>query len=111
MRANGILEVPVTTVEFAGGRFPCGGGGFFRLFPYALSRWAIRRVNRLDRQPGIFYFHPWEIDPEQPRIAAQFKSRFRHYLNLSRMEGRLRRLLADFQWGRLDEVFLRGTGS
>jgi len=105
-----FLEVPVTTVQVAGRNLPCGGGGYFRLFPYALSRWALRRVNRSDKQPAIFYFHPWEIDPDQPRqrgISA--KTRFRHYLNLDRMEGRLGRLLKDFRWGRMDDVFL-GSG-
>jgi len=101
-----FLEIPVTTLEIAGRKMPCGGGGYFRLFPYALSRWAMRRVNRLDRQSCIFYFHPWEIDPHQPRqpgLAA--KTRLRHYLNLHRMEDRLTLLLRDFRWGRMDEVF------
>ena len=104
---SGFLEIPVTTVQFAGRKLPCGGGGYFRLFPYALSRWALQRVNSSDKQSAIFYFHPWEIDPDQPRqqgISA--KTRFRHYLNLSRMEDRLTRLLSDFRWGRMDEVFL-----
>jgi polysaccharide deacetylase family protein (PEP-CTERM system associated) len=101
-----ILEVPVTTVELAGYNFPCGGGGFFRLLPYPVFHWALRRVNGRDRQPGIFYFHPWELDPGQPRIAdAPLKSRFRHYVNLDTMEKRLRRLLSDFRWGRMDEIF------
>jgi len=104
---EGLLEVPVSTVEMRGKRFPCGGGGYFRLFPYALSRWAIQRVNQHDNQPSIFYFHPWEIDPEQPRVEGiSSKTRFRHYLNLSRMENRLQRLMADFSWGRMDEIFL-----
>jgi polysaccharide deacetylase family protein (PEP-CTERM system associated) len=101
-----LLEVPVTTVQFMGQRLPCGGGGYFRLLPYALFRSALRRVNRTDRQAAVFYCHPWEVDPEQPRIAGlSLKSRFRHYTNLSKMESRLRRLLRDFQWGRMDEVF------
>jgi polysaccharide deacetylase family protein (PEP-CTERM system associated) len=102
-----FLEIPVTTVQLGEAKLPCGGGGYFRLFPYVLSRWALRRVNHRDGQPGIFYFHPWEIDPEQPRqqgISA--KTRFRHYLNLHRTEARLGRLLKDFRWGRMDEVFL-----
>ena len=105
--APGLLEVPITTVTLFGKTLPCGGGGFFRLWPYALSRWALRRVNRLDRQPGIFYFHPWEIDPDQPRQPGiNFKTRLRHYLNLSRMERRLQALLGDFRWDRMDRVFL-----
>jgi polysaccharide deacetylase family protein (PEP-CTERM system associated) len=103
----GILEVPVTTVELAGRKLPCGGGGYFRLFPYALSRQFLRRVNRRDGQAAVFYFHPWEVDPDQPRQrGVGVRTRFRHYLNLRRMERRLERLLGDFRWGRMDEVFL-----
>jgi polysaccharide deacetylase family protein (PEP-CTERM system associated) len=102
-----LLEVPITTIALAGRNLNCGGGGWFRLFPYPLSRWAINRVNSVERQAGIFYFHPWEIDPEQPRPEGLgLKTRFRHYLNLHRTYGRLERLLADFQWGRMDEIFL-----
>ena len=103
-----LLEIPVTTLPLAGRNFNCGGGGWFRLYPYALSRWALRKVNDSERQPGIFYFHPWEIDPGQPRPdGVNLKSRFRHYLNLDRMHGRLERLLHDFSWGRMDEIFLK----
>ena len=106
--APALLEVPVTTVTVFGKTLPCGGGGWFRLWPYPLSRWALRRVNQQDGQSGIFYFHPWEIDPEQPRQpGVNFKTRLRHYLNLSRMEGRLQALLRDFHWDRMDQVFLR----
>lgn len=102
-----FLEVPITTVQAFGRRLPCGGGGFFRLLPYAYSRWAWRRVNEIERQPCIFYFHPWEIDQDQPRQSrAGLKSRLRHYTNLGRMEGKLSRALHDFTWRRLDEVFL-----
>ena len=104
---DGILEVPVTTVELLGKKLPCGGGGYFRLYPYSVSRMALRRVNRFDGQPGVFYFHPWEIDPGQPvQKGISAKTRFRHYLNLGRMEQRLNRLLRDFSWGRMDRVFL-----
>lgn len=103
---NGLLEIPVTTMRWLGRNWPAGGGGYFRLLPYAVSRWQIAKVNRDDQRPAIFYFHPWEIDPEQPRVAeASAKTRFRHYVNLAQTEKRLRRLLADFQWGRADEVF------
>jgi polysaccharide deacetylase family protein (PEP-CTERM system associated) len=106
LRPDAILEIPVTTLRFAERNFPCGGGGYFRLMPYPLYRWAMRRVNDTDRQPGMFYFHPWEIDPTQPRVeGASLRSRFRHYVNLDTMEVRLRRLLGDFRWGRMDEVF------
>lgn len=102
-----LLEVPITTVNAFGQRLPCGGGGYFRLLPYWLFRAGLRRVNAHDAQPAVFYCHPWEIDPDQPRVAGlSLKSRFRHYTNLARMEGRLRRLLGDFRWGRMDEVFL-----
>ena len=104
--AGRMLEVPLTTVDIAGQRLPCGGGGYFRLMPYSLFKWALRRVNERDGMPVIFYSHPWEIDPGQPRIAgASFKSRFRHYINLEHTEARLQRLLTDFRWGRMDEIF------
>ena len=103
---NGLLELPITTTRVFARNLPAGGGGFFRLLPYRASRWAIERVNRIDRQPAIFYFHPWEIDPHQPRIAGVgAKTRFRHYLNLDRTESRLDRLLSDFRWDRIDRVF------
>jgi polysaccharide deacetylase family protein (PEP-CTERM system associated) len=102
----GLLELPVATVRVARANLPAGGGGYFRLLPYAVSQWSIRRVNARDRQPAVFYFHPWEIDPDQPRVpGASLKTRFRHYLNLARTEPRLRRLIADFRWDRIDSVF------
>lgn len=101
-----LTEIPVTTINIGQRNINCGGGGWFRLFPYGFSRWALRRINEREGQSGLFYFHPWEIDPHQPRPAGlTAKTRFRHYLNLSRMERRLRRLLADFHWGRMDRVF------
>jgi polysaccharide deacetylase family protein (PEP-CTERM system associated) len=106
LHRDAILEFPVTTVELAGCKLPAGGGGYFRLLPYPVYSWALRRVNGRDRQPGIFYFHPWEVDPDQPRVdGASLRSRFRHYVNLGTMEARLRRLLVDFPWGRMDDVF------
>jgi polysaccharide deacetylase family protein (PEP-CTERM system associated) len=102
----GLVEIPVTTTRLFGRNLPAGGGGYFRLAPYALSRWALRRVNRIDAKPAIFYFHPWEIDPGQPRVpGTSLKTRFRHYVNLARTEPRLGRLLSDFRWGRVDDVF------
>ena len=104
--SGALLEVPITTVEYMGQRLPAGGGGYFRLLPYALFRADVRRVNARDGQAAVFYCHPWEIDPGQPRVAGiSAKSKFRHYTNLDRMEGRLRHLLRDFRWGRMDEVF------
>jgi len=107
---EGLLEIPVTTMRLFGRNWPAGGGGYFRFLPYAMSRWLLRRVNHVDQQPAIFYFHPWEIDAAQPRIPGiDAKTRFRHYVNLHRMEHRLRQLLFDFEWGRLDEVLLEAA--
>ncbi|MGE5622501.1 MAG: XrtA system polysaccharide deacetylase [Bacillota bacterium] len=104
---DGLLELPITTVRFLKRNLPTGGGGYFRLLPYPASRWLLRHVNRHDRQPGIFYFHPWEIDPGQPRQSnLGLKTRFRHYVNLGRTEARLRALVRDFSWGRMDDIFL-----
>jgi len=106
-RANGLLEIPVTTLRVFKRNLPSSGGGYFRLLPYSLSRWMLRRVNTADGQPAIFYFHPWEIDGGQPRIAGLgLKTRFRHYVNIDRMEGHLQSLLADFRWDRMDRIFL-----
>lgn len=105
----GLIEVPVTTVRMLRANWPAGGGGYFRLLPYGVSRWSLRRVNDVDGQPAMFYFHPWELDPDQPRVdGASAKARFRHYVNLKHMDGRLRRLLVDFRWDRVDRVFLHG---
>ncbi len=102
-----LVEIPVTTALFRGRRLAAGGGGFFRVLPYGFSRWAIRQVNREGR-PAVFYFHPWEVDPGQPRVAeAPLRSRLRHYTNLTRMEGKLSTLLGDFAWGRMDALAAR----
>jgi polysaccharide deacetylase family protein (PEP-CTERM system associated) len=94
-----FLEVPITTLRLAGKNLPVAGGGYFRLMPYALSRWAFQRINQAEKKPFVFYLHPWEIDPGQPRIfGAGWKSRIRHYLNLDLTEKRLRRLLQDFRF-------------
>ena len=103
---GGLLELPISTVRVLGRNMPAGGGGYFRLLPYAASRWALRRINSHDGRAGIFYFHPWELDPGQPRPAGiGIKTRLRHYLNLHRMEHRINRLLGDFRWGRIDDIF------
>lgn len=100
-----LIELPVTTVELGRRRAAAGGGGFFRLLPYQFSRWAIDRVNRREGRPAIFYFHPWEIDPGQPRVpGAPLRSRVRHYTNLARMEPKLLKLMKAFRWGRTDSV-------
>jgi polysaccharide deacetylase family protein (PEP-CTERM system associated) len=109
---SGLLEVPVTTLRVMNRNLPSSGGGYFRLLPYALSRWMLQRVNREDREPAVFYFHPWEIDTGQPRIAGiNARTRFRHYVNIGRTEGRLHRLLRDFRWGRMDQIFLAGASA
>lgn len=103
----GLMEIPITTLRLGRRNLPSGGGGYFRLLPYALSRWMLQRVNRKEGQPGVFYFHPWEIDVAQPRVAGiSGKMRFRHYVNIGRMQARLNHLLDDFKWGRMDHVFL-----
>ncbi len=100
-----LIELPVTTVALAGRRFAAGGGGFFRLLPYRFSSWAIARVNDTDERPAIFYFHPWEVDPDQPRVAnAPARSKLRHYTNHEGMEAKLFKLLRDHEWGSTDEV-------
>ena len=107
LEASGLLEVPLTTVSIAGRNWPCAGGGYFRLLPLTVSRLAIRRVVESEKMPAVFYFHPWELDPQQPRISGlSAKSRFRHYVNLGRFEQRLTSMLAEFRWGRMDEIFL-----
>ena len=103
-----FLEIPVTTAQLGSKRLAAGGGGFFRLLPYAFSSWAIRQVNRDEGRPAIIYFHPWEIDPDQPRVAnAPLKSKLRHYARLSGMAGKLKKLAGDFEWERLDSVAKR----
>ena len=104
---DGLLEIPVTTARLMKRNWPAGGGGYFRLMPYTLSRSLIRRVNEVERRAAVFYFHPWELDPGQPRVSGTtLKTRFRHYVNLHRTEPRLRSLLHDFTWRRVDQVFL-----
>jgi polysaccharide deacetylase family protein (PEP-CTERM system associated) len=103
-----LIELPVTTVELGGRRLAAGGGGFFRLLPYRFSSWAIDRVNDGDGRPAVFYFHPWEIDPGQPRVAgAPLKSRLRHYSRLSAMRPKLLKLFKAHSWGRTDRVVER----
>jgi polysaccharide deacetylase family protein (PEP-CTERM system associated) len=109
--AEGVMEIPMTTVRLMGRNWPCSGGGYFRLLPTALYRAGLARVNRHDRQPGIFYFHPWEIDAGQPRVQnAGWKSRLRHYTNLSRMAADIDDLLREFAWDRMDRVFASVLG-
>ena len=101
---------PITTLRVFRRNLPSSGGGYFRLLPYPVSRWMIKRVHEIDQQAAIFYCHPWEFDVGQPRIAGiDAKTRFRHYVNIDRMEERLIGLLADFKWGRMDDIFLKAS--
>ena len=105
-----LWEIPMTVLDAFGRNWPCSGGGYFRLLPYSVFRHALSLVNR--HRPGIFYFHPWEVDPEQPRISGcGWKSRFRHYTNLAHMSERLDRLLREFAWDRMDRVFAETISS
>jgi polysaccharide deacetylase family protein (PEP-CTERM system associated) len=104
---GGLLELPVTTVRLFKRNIPAGGGGYFRLWPYTFSHWLLQRINHLEKHSAIFYFHPWEIDYEQPRQQGiNAKTRFRHYFNLRHMEKRVRALTRDFSWDRMDRIFL-----
>lgn len=105
VRGADLIEVPVTTAMIGGRRVAAGGGGFFRVLPYAFSRWAIRQVNTREQRPAVFYFHPWEIDPDQPRVAAApMRSKLRHYTNLDKMADKLTDLVGEFRWDRMDVV-------
>ncbi len=88
-----LFEIPPLTVRVLGHNLPTGGGGYLRILPMWYTRWAVRRVRLRDRRPLVVYFHPWELDPEQPRMSGRWRSLFRHYFNLGRMEGRIRELL------------------
>jgi polysaccharide deacetylase family protein (PEP-CTERM system associated) len=99
-----IFEFPPSTVHLLGNDLGVGGGGYLRLFPYAWTRWGLNQVNEKEKQPAMVYFHPWEIDPGQPRYRAPLRSRIRHYTNLSRMEGKIRRLLRDFRFDTVSNV-------
>ncbi|HET8727634.1 MAG TPA: XrtA system polysaccharide deacetylase [Alphaproteobacteria bacterium] len=107
--AADLIEVPITTAPMLGRNVPCGGGGYFRLLPLGFSRWAMRRVAEREKEACVFYFHPWEIDPGQPRIpGVSLRTRVRHYTNLGSMADRLRRILTEFRWDRMDRIFLAG---
>jgi polysaccharide deacetylase family protein (PEP-CTERM system associated) len=99
-----ISEFPPSTLRFLGGNIPVAGGGYLRLFPYKLTAWAIHHLNKVERQPAMVYLHPWEIDPDQPRISASWLSRFRQYNNLNSTETKCLKLLDDFSWAPMEEV-------
>lgn len=106
IKNSDFLEVPITTVKIGSKNMPCGGGGFFRFYPYLFSKWALKQINK-DKQAAIFYCHPWEIDPKQPKQQnLKWKTQFRHYLNLDKMEQRIRNLLDDFSWDTMEHIFL-----
>ena len=106
-----IREFPPSTIRLLGVNFPVAGGGYFRLLPYGLTAWALRRINQIEQQPAMVYLHPWEIDPGQPRISSSWKSRFRHYQNLESTESKCRQLLKDFSWGPMEQVFSLAPGT
>ena len=102
--AGSIVEVPASTVRMAGVNWPVGGGGYFRLLPYGWTRWGLRRVNDVERAPAVFYLHPWEVDPDQPRLTAPALARYRHYHNLADTAPRLERLMREFPFGTMREL-------
>ena len=102
-----LVEFPISTKSYFGYRLPVGGGGYFRIYPYAFSRMALNSINTKLRQPFVFYLHPWEVDPNQPKIDANWFSRFRHYNNLHKCESRLKKLLQDFQFSTVKEVLTK----
>jgi polysaccharide deacetylase family protein (PEP-CTERM system associated) len=105
-RPENIIEIPIPTLRMLGKQVPIGGGGYFRLYPYQMTKKLISRYLKQEKQPYSFYFHPWEIDANQPRLNdAPLKSRFRHYVNLSKTESKLEKLLSDFSWSTMKDVY------
>jgi polysaccharide deacetylase family protein (PEP-CTERM system associated) len=100
----GLVEFPPSTLRLAGVNIPIAGGGYFRIYPYALTRWGIKALNEKEQHPAMVYLHPWEIDPEQPRVRVKALSRFRQYFHLEKTERRLIRLLQDFMFGTMSSV-------
>jgi polysaccharide deacetylase family protein (PEP-CTERM system associated) len=99
-----LIEAPASTIRIGPLNLPVGGGGYFRLLPYAWTRWGLKQINGMERRPCIFYLHPWEIDPEQPRLRSSWLSQLRHYRNLDQTEPRLRRLLSEFSFAPMTQV-------
>jgi polysaccharide deacetylase family protein (PEP-CTERM system associated) len=102
--AGSLIEAPGSTIRWGGWNLPVAGGGYFRILPYGWTKWGIQRLNEQELRPAIFYLHPWEIDPDQPRLPAPALSRFRHYRHLEETEARLERLLGDFAFGTMATV-------
>jgi polysaccharide deacetylase family protein (PEP-CTERM system associated) len=109
--SGAIVEMPASTVRLAGVNFPIAGGGYFRLLPYRWTEWGIQRVNRVERQPVVFYIHPWEVDPEQPRFDVNAVTRMRHYTGLGSTLGRLKRLLREFRFDSVANVLNLGPAT
>jgi polysaccharide deacetylase family protein (PEP-CTERM system associated) len=105
-----LLEFPPSTLRTCRTNLPVAGGGYFRLLPYRLTAWAIRRINQKENQPAMVYLHPWEIDPDQPRVPASWRSRFRHYHNLQTTEQKFARLLKEFSWAPMSVVSSQAGG-
>ncbi len=104
---DGLLEIPMSTLPLLRRNWPCSGGGYFRLLPLRYSIWAVKRINEQEQMPAVFYFHPWEMDPDQPRIdGISMQAKFRHYLNLEKFEYRLTQMLRTFRWDRMDRIYL-----
>jgi polysaccharide deacetylase family protein (PEP-CTERM system associated) len=102
-----FLEIPPTTIRIFNHNLPASGGGYFRLLPYSISKWMLSQVNNREGKAAVFYFHPWEIDKDQPKVAdLNIKDNFRHYINIKKMEKKLNYLFNDFHWGRMDKIFL-----
>jgi polysaccharide deacetylase family protein (PEP-CTERM system associated) len=110
-RSAALVEAPASTVRWGPFNLPIGGGGYFRILPYAWTRWGIRRLNEVERLPAIFYLHPWEIDPDQPRLSASRLSQFRHYCNLAKTEDRLRALVREFRFSTMMSLVERQIGA
>ena len=111
-RPEGLIEIPVPTIRKNDKNIGIGGGGYFRLYPYFMSKKRIDTFHQQENQPYSFYFHPWEIDPKQPKVSgASFKSKVRHYINLSRMEAKIERLLKDYEWNTMASVYLQGLNN
>ena len=109
-RPEGLIEIPIPTLRENNKNIGIGGGGYFRLYPYWMSKKRINKFHQQEQKPYSFYFHPWEIDPNQPKVSgASFKSKFRHYINLSRMESKIEQLLKDYQWDTMANVYLKNN--
>ena len=105
LTSSKLIEFPISTIRICGQNIPISGGGYFRLFPYSIIKRGLTRINRIEGMPFIFYLHPWEIDPDQPRInSISRKSRFRHYVNLHKTESKFKKLLSDFNFSSIKEI-------